>query len=207
MRSQWRTFCFALLTMEKGRNGPRASITSVDHKGVTCYGLRGRGVESCSLMTSVETRDLSGKVDRFRVNSNTKRVGKSRHVEGGMFTTVAILNEKIHLLHGSAGSFFDPTWPLNAPTSETRLQLLHDDAHRAYFPSTMLLDCVAMTQFSFNTRQQAPSMRNERSRTHVARDLKPQAQASFAVCGNYRGSSVIRPWPTARCLHGVIPTV
>jgi len=37
--------------------------TSVDHKGVTCYDLRGRGVESRSLMTSVETRDLSGKVD------------------------------------------------------------------------------------------------------------------------------------------------
>ena len=71
-------------------------ITSVDHKGVTCYGLRGRGVESRSLMTSVETRDLSGKVDGSRVNSNTKRVGnlKSRHVDGGMFTTVAILNEK-----------------------------------------------------------------------------------------------------------------
>ena len=69
-------------------------ITSVDHKGVTCYGLRGRGVESRSLMTSEETRDLSGKVDRSRVNSNTKRVGKSRHVDGGMFTTVAILNEK-----------------------------------------------------------------------------------------------------------------
>ena len=70
------------------------TITSVDHKGVTCYGLRGRGVESRSLMTSVETRDLSGEVDRSRVNSNTKRVGKSRHVDGGMFTTVAILNEK-----------------------------------------------------------------------------------------------------------------
>ena len=69
-------------------------ITSVDHKGVTCYGLRGRGVESRSLMTSVETRDLSGKVDRSRVNRNTKRVGKSRHVDGEMFTTVAILNEK-----------------------------------------------------------------------------------------------------------------
>ena len=67
-------------------------ITSVDHKGVTRYGLRGRGVESRSLMTSVETRDLSGKVDRSTVNSN-KRVGKSRHVNGGMFTTVAILNE------------------------------------------------------------------------------------------------------------------
>jgi len=70
------------------------SITSVDHKGVTCYGLRGRGVESRSLMTSVETRDLSGKDDRSRVNSNTKRVGKSRHVNGGMFTTVVILNEQ-----------------------------------------------------------------------------------------------------------------
>ena len=69
-------------------------ITSVDHKGVTCYGIRGRGVESRSLMTSVETRDLSGKDDRYRVNSNFKRVGKSRHVDGGMFTTVAILNEK-----------------------------------------------------------------------------------------------------------------
>jgi len=69
-------------------------ITSVDHKGVTCYSLRGRGVESRSLMTSVETRDLSGKVDRSRVNSNTKRVGMSRHVDGGMFTTVVILNEK-----------------------------------------------------------------------------------------------------------------
>jgi len=43
---------------------------------------------------SVETRDLSGKVDRSRVNTNTKRVGKSRHVDGGMFTNVAILNEK-----------------------------------------------------------------------------------------------------------------
>jgi len=43
---------------------------------------------------SIETRDLSGKADRSRVNSNTKRVGKSRHVNGGMFTTVAILNEK-----------------------------------------------------------------------------------------------------------------
>ena len=41
-------------------------------------------------MTSVETRDLSGKVDRSRVNSNTKRVG----VDGGMFITVVILNEK-----------------------------------------------------------------------------------------------------------------
>ena len=69
-------------------------ITSVDHKGVTCYGLRGRGVESRSLMTSVETRDLSGKVDRSRVNDNTKRVGKSRHVDGWMLTTVVILNEK-----------------------------------------------------------------------------------------------------------------
>jgi len=39
-------------------------ITSVDHKGVTCYSLRGRGVESRSLMTSVETRDLS---DRSRL--------------------------------------------------------------------------------------------------------------------------------------------
>ena len=45
-------------------------------------------------MTSVETRDLSGKADRFRVKKNTKRVGKSRHVDGGMFTTVVILNEK-----------------------------------------------------------------------------------------------------------------
>ena len=44
-------------------------------------------------MTSVETRDLSGKDDRSRVNNNTK-IGKSRHVDGGMFTTVAILNEK-----------------------------------------------------------------------------------------------------------------
>ena len=51
-------------------------------------------MESCSLMTSVETRDLSRKADRSRVNSNTKRVGKSRHVDGGMFTTVAILYEK-----------------------------------------------------------------------------------------------------------------
>ena len=45
-------------------------------------------------MTSEETRDLSGKADRSRANSNTKRAGKSRHVDGGMFTTVAILNEK-----------------------------------------------------------------------------------------------------------------
>jgi len=74
--------------------GRKQSITRVDHKGVTCYGLRVRGVESRSLMTSVETRDLSGKADRCRVNRNTKRVGKSRHVDGGMFTTVAILNEK-----------------------------------------------------------------------------------------------------------------
>ena len=51
-------------------------------------------MESRSLMKSVETRDLSGKVDRSRVNSNTKRVGKSRRVDGGMFTNVAILNEK-----------------------------------------------------------------------------------------------------------------
>ena len=53
-------------------------------------------MESRSLMMSesVETRDLSGKVDRSRVNTNTKRVGKSRHVDGGMFTNVAILNEK-----------------------------------------------------------------------------------------------------------------
>ena len=33
-------------------------------------------------MTSVETRDLLEKVDRFRVNNNTRRVGKSRHVDG-----------------------------------------------------------------------------------------------------------------------------
>ena len=72
----------------------KSGITSVDHKGVTCHGLRGRGVKSSSLMTSVETRDLSGKADRSRMNSNTKRVGKSRHVDGGIFTTVAILNEK-----------------------------------------------------------------------------------------------------------------
>ena len=65
-----------------------------DHKGGTCYGLRGRGVESRSLMTSAETRDLSGKADRSRANSNTKRVGKSRHVDGGMFTANVILNEK-----------------------------------------------------------------------------------------------------------------
>jgi len=69
-------------------------ITSVNHKGVTCYGIRGRGVESRSLMTPVETRDLSVKDDRSRVNKNTKRVGKSRHVDEGMFTTVAILHEK-----------------------------------------------------------------------------------------------------------------
>ena len=46
-------------------------------------------------MTSVQTRNLSGKADRSRVNNNTNRVGKSRHVDGGMFTTVVILNEKI----------------------------------------------------------------------------------------------------------------
>ena len=74
--------------------GLKVCITSVDHKGITCYCLWGRGVESRLLMTSVQIKDLSGKVDRFRVNSNTKRVGKSRHVDGGMFTTVAILNEK-----------------------------------------------------------------------------------------------------------------
>ena len=51
-------------------------------------------MESRSLMTSVETRDMSGKTDRSRVNSNTLRVGKPRHVDGGMFATVAILNEK-----------------------------------------------------------------------------------------------------------------
>jgi len=45
-------------------------------------------------MTSEETSDLSGKSDRSRVNSNIKRVGKSRHVDGKMFTTVAILNNK-----------------------------------------------------------------------------------------------------------------
>jgi len=45
-------------------------------------------------MTSVETKDLSGKDDRSRVNNNTKRVGKSRHVDEGIFTTVAILKEK-----------------------------------------------------------------------------------------------------------------
>ena len=70
------------------------NIKSVDHQGVTCYGLRGHGVESRSLITSVETRDLSGQGDRSRVNRNTKRVGTSRHVDWGMFTTVAILNEK-----------------------------------------------------------------------------------------------------------------
>jgi len=53
-----------------------------------------RGVESWSLIMSEETRDLSGKCDRSRVNSKTNRVGKSRHVDEGMFTTVAILNEK-----------------------------------------------------------------------------------------------------------------
>ena len=36
----------------------RLFITSVDHKGVTCYGIRGRGVKSRSLMTSVETRSV-----------------------------------------------------------------------------------------------------------------------------------------------------
>jgi len=51
-------------------------------------------VESRSLMTSVQTRDLSGGADRSKVNSNTKRVGKSRHADGGIFTTVAILNAK-----------------------------------------------------------------------------------------------------------------
>jgi len=56
-------------------------------------------VESRSLMTSVETRDLKGKADRSRVNSNTKRVGKFFHVDGWTFNTVAILNEKS----------FDPT--------------------------------------------------------------------------------------------------
>ena len=45
-------------------------------------------------MTSVETRDLSGKGDRSRVNRNTKREGKSRHVNWVMFTTVVILNQK-----------------------------------------------------------------------------------------------------------------
>ena len=67
------------------------AITSVDHKGVTCYGLKGRGVESRLLMTSEETRDLSGKSDRSRVNRNTKRVAKSCHIDGGMFTTVAMM--------------------------------------------------------------------------------------------------------------------
>ena len=50
-----------------------------------------RGV---TFTNDVSSRDLSGKDDRSRVNSNTKRVGKSRHVDGGMFTTVAMLNEK-----------------------------------------------------------------------------------------------------------------
>ena len=43
-------------------------MTSADHKGVTCYGLRGRGVESRSLMTSAETRDLSGKAELEHVH-------------------------------------------------------------------------------------------------------------------------------------------
>ena len=60
--------------------------------------FQGPGVQ-CSLLPEqlhfenkcFETRDLSGKTDRSRVNSNTKRVGESRHVDGGMFTTVVIL--------------------------------------------------------------------------------------------------------------------
>ena len=47
------------------------SSVLVINKHLSHHGLRGRGVESRSLMTSVETRDLSGKVDRSRVNSNT----------------------------------------------------------------------------------------------------------------------------------------
>jgi len=82
------------LPFEGGSKPLYMIVTGVDHKGVTCYGLRGRGVESRSLMTSVETRDLSGKAGRSRVNSNTKRVGKSRHVDGGMFSTVAIFIDK-----------------------------------------------------------------------------------------------------------------
>jgi len=64
------SFFFDLIALSSGFLGI-TSMTSVDHKGATCYGLRGRGVESRSLMTSVQTRDLSGKVDRSRVNSNT----------------------------------------------------------------------------------------------------------------------------------------
>jgi len=61
-------------------------------------------------MTSVETRDLSGKADRSRVNINTKRVGKSRHVDGGMFTTVVILNETSFDLDRDS---FSPSLPCN----------------------------------------------------------------------------------------------
>ena len=78
----------------------------------------------------------------------------------------------LHLLHGSAGSFFDPTWPLNALTSETRRQLLHDDAHVVHI---FLQQCCGATppgcMLSFNARRQAPSMPNERSGTHVTQDL------------------------------------
>ena len=62
-------------------------MTSVGHKDVTCYGLRGRGVESLSLITSEETRDLSGKSDRSGVNGATKRIEKSRYVNERMFIT------------------------------------------------------------------------------------------------------------------------
>jgi len=60
---------------------------------------------------------------------------------------------------------------------------------------------------SFNTLRQAPSMPDERFGTHVARDLKAQAQASFDACSNYPGTTVIKPWPAARSLHDVMPVV
>ena len=87
-------------------------ITSVDHKGVTCYGLRGHGVESRSLMTSVETRDLSGKADISRVISNTKRVGKSVMSMGGCLLLLRFSMKRVSIKDRDS---FSPATSVSTP--------------------------------------------------------------------------------------------
>jgi len=60
-------------------------------------------------MTSEESSPR--KSDRSRVNNNTKRVEKSSHVNGGMFTTVSTPNEKIFRSRIQARSL----WVLSTP--------------------------------------------------------------------------------------------
>jgi len=83
-------------------------------------------------MTSVETRDLSGKADRSRVNINTKRVGKFRHVDapgGTMLEMLGRSSDQFSARHTGPGCMCGPLLILSPSACATVAHL---------FPSSSL---------------------------------------------------------------------